>query len=86
MRHLKNNLDIYSYSPVFKCRFLTKFVEVLKYWMDFNWKITVNYCNFEKKKKKKKKSMVFVPYMDSALNMDTPNIFESNKFYRHIAL
>ena len=29
---------------------------------------------------------VFVPYMDSALNMDTPNIFKSNKFYRHMAL
>ena len=26
-----------------------------------------------------------VPYMDSALNMDTPNIFKS-KFYRHMAL
>ena len=29
---------------------------------------------------------VFVPYMDSALNMDTPNIFKGNKFYRHITL
>ena len=24
--------------------------------------------------------------MDSVLNMDTPNIFKSNKFYRHMAL
>ena len=24
--------------------------------------------------------------MDSALNVDTPNIFKSNKFYRHMAL
>ena len=24
--------------------------------------------------------------MDSALNMDAPNIFKSNKFYRHMAL
>ena len=24
--------------------------------------------------------------MDSALNMDTPNIFKSNKFYPHMAL
>ena len=31
-------------------------------------------------------SIVLVPYMDSALNMDTPNIFKSNKFYRHMAL
>ena len=29
---------------------------------------------------------VFVPYVDSASNMDTPNIFKSNKFYRHVAL
>ena len=29
---------------------------------------------------------VLVPYMVSALNMDTPNIFKSNKFYRHMAL
>ena len=29
---------------------------------------------------------VLVPYMDSALNMDTPNIFKSNKFYRHMVL
>ena len=27
-----------------------------------------------------------VPYMNSALNMDTPNNFKSNKFYRHMAL
>ena len=26
---------------------------------------------------------VLVPYIDSALNMDTPNIFKSNNFYRH---
>ena len=26
------------------------------------------------------------PYMDSDLNMDTPNIFKSNKFYRNMAL
>ena len=31
-------------------------------------------------------SKVLVPYMGSALNMDTPNIFKSNKFYRHMAL
>ena len=31
-------------------------------------------------------NVVLVPYMDSALNMDTPNIFKSNKFYRHMAL
>ena len=30
--------------------------------------------------------IVLVPYMDSALNMDTPNIFKGNKFYRHMAL
>ena len=30
--------------------------------------------------------IVLVLYMDSALNMDTPNIFKSNKFYRHLAL
>ena len=24
--------------------------------------------------------------MDSALNMDTPNIFKNNKFYQHMAL
>ena len=29
---------------------------------------------------------VFVPYIDSDLNMDTLNIFKSNKFYRHMAL
>ena len=27
-----------------------------------------------------------VPYMDSALNMDIPNAFKRNKFYRHMAL
>ena len=31
-------------------------------------------------------NIVLVPYMDCALNMDTPNIFKSNKFYRHVAL
>ena len=31
-------------------------------------------------------NIVLVPYMDSAHNMDTPNIFKSNKFYRHMAL
>ena len=31
-------------------------------------------------------TIVLVPYVDSALNMDTPNIFKSNKFYRHMAL
>ena len=30
--------------------------------------------------------VALVPYMDSALNMDTPNIFKNNKFYRHMAL
>ena len=29
---------------------------------------------------------VFVPYMDSALNMDTTNTFKSKKIYRHMAL
>ena len=29
---------------------------------------------------------VFIPYMDSALNMDTPNTFKSIKVYRHMAL
>ena len=33
-----------------------------------------------------KKNIVLVPYMDSAHNMDTPNIFKSNKFYRHMTL
>ena len=32
------------------------------------------------------KSIVLVPYMDSAQNIDTPNIFKSNKFYRNMAL
>ena len=31
-------------------------------------------------------TIVLVPYMDSAFNMDTPNIFKSNKVYRHMAL
>ena len=31
-------------------------------------------------------NIVLVPYMDSGLNMDIPNIFKSNKFYRHMAL
>ena len=31
-------------------------------------------------------SKVHVSYTDSALNMDTPNIFRSNKFYRRMAL
>ena len=30
--------------------------------------------------------IVLEPYMDSAHNMDTPNIFKSNKFYGHMAL
>ena len=29
---------------------------------------------------------VFILHMDSALNMDSPNIFKSNKFYQHMAL
>ena len=29
---------------------------------------------------------VVVPCMDIALNMDIPNIFKSNKFYRHMSL
>ena len=36
--------------------------------------------------KKEKNTIVLVPYMDSAHNMDTPNIFKSNRFYRHMAL
>ena len=31
-------------------------------------------------------NIVLVPYMDSALNMDTPIIFKSKKIYRHMAL
>ena len=31
-------------------------------------------------------NIVFVPYPDSAPNMDTPNIFKPNKFYRHMDL
>ena len=37
-------------------------------------------------KNQKKIYIVLVPYIDSAHNMDTPNIFKSNKFYRHMAL
>ena len=29
---------------------------------------------------------VHVPYMDSALNVDTLNTFKNNKFYRYMAL
>ena len=31
-------------------------------------------------------NIVLVPYLDSAHNMDTTNIFKSNKFYRHMVL
>ena len=33
-----------------------------------------------------KTNKVLVVYMECALNMDTPNIFKSNKFYQHMAL
>ena len=33
-----------------------------------------------------KNNMVLVPYMDSVLNMDTPNIFKNNTFYRYMLL
>ena len=33
-----------------------------------------------------KTNKVLVVYMECALNMDTPNIFKSNKFYQHMVL
>ena len=33
-----------------------------------------------------KSNIVLVPYIGSALNMDTPNIFKCNTFYRHMAI
>ena len=47
-------------------------------------------CDYKRKKIIKSlstiRTKVLVSYMDSALNMDTPNIFKSNKFYQHMAL
>ena len=43
----------------------------------------INLLNFDFEEIKYK---VLLPYMDSALNMDTHNIFKINKFYRHMAL
>ena len=35
---------------------------------------------------KQKSIKILAPYMVSAFNMDTSNIFKSSKFYRHMEL
>ena len=53
----------------------------------FSGKITYSkFSHFSDSGKLVSYHKILGPYMGSALNTNTPNIFKSNKFYRHMAL